>query len=389
MTPKNEPERVLRQSGHPITGPGNDFSRRQFLKLIGITIAGISAWVFYAEQRGLGDLDHHRTGRRAGRRRPNPLRGLQEVRTGLHGVQRRKGIPEHGADKGGSEPQLRACVFTRQYGQGNWGNGLIIQDIVQAMSPSGAVRERLSQRRHRGEAADERPGGGCRQKCIGCKMCQRACPWEMMSFDRIRTRPQNVFYAMGTPSASRPVHRRSLTYVAWRESTGKASTEGGPDDRCFAREGAGLQRVPQEAERRRCACDGKHTEDGPARCCGLTYRPGKSQPRIPSKNTEDYMAGTGIGYKVIWDEVSGGNQAVRPGKQDRLWHRPVGRDGRSLQWKDRHHDACGRPAGRGRLVASGTWGPVCRRAEVCRVRCRHHRRKGGPAGVALDCGREG
>jgi NAD-dependent dihydropyrimidine dehydrogenase PreA subunit len=43
MNPQNEPERVL-EDILSITGSGNSFSRRQFLKLSGATIAGISAW---------------------------------------------------------------------------------------------------------------------------------------------------------------------------------------------------------------------------------------------------------------------------------------------------------------------------------------------------------
>ena len=59
------------------------------------------------------------------------------------------------------------------------------------------------------------------KKCIGCKMCQRACPWEMMSFDSDTKKATKCFLCDGKPKCVEACPAEALIYVAWRDLTDK------------------------------------------------------------------------------------------------------------------------------------------------------------------------
>jgi Fe-S-cluster-containing hydrogenase component 2 len=60
-----------------------------------------------------------------------------------------------------------------------------------------------------------------RNKCIGCKMCLRACPWEMLSFDPDTNKAVKCFLCDGTPKCVEACPSGALTYVAWLDLTDK------------------------------------------------------------------------------------------------------------------------------------------------------------------------
>ena len=41
-------------------------------------------------------------------------------------------------------------------------------------------------------------------KCIGCGLCQKACPWDMMSFDREKQKASKCFLCDGEPKCVKP-----------------------------------------------------------------------------------------------------------------------------------------------------------------------------------------
>lgn len=107
-----------------------------------------------------------------------------------------------------------------QRGQGTWGNGLVIQDVCkQCPHPVPCANACPN------DAIDVRPPTNARvvdpDKCIGCKMCQRACPWEMMSFDADTNKATKCFLCDGNPKCVEACPAEALSYVAWRDLTDK------------------------------------------------------------------------------------------------------------------------------------------------------------------------
>ena len=111
-----------------------------------------------------------------------------------------------------------AGLYIRQGGQGNWGNGLIIQDICkQCPHPVPCANACPN------DAIVVKPPLNARvvdaQKCIGCRMCQRACPWEMMSFDPDTNTATKCFLCDGKPKCVEACPAEALAFVAWRDLT--------------------------------------------------------------------------------------------------------------------------------------------------------------------------
>ena len=111
-------------------------------------------------------------------------------------------------------------LYTEPRAQGNWGNGLIIQDLCkQCPHPVPCANACPN------DAIVVKPPTNARvvdaDKCIGCKMCQRACPWEMMSFDQDENKATKCFLCNGTPKCVEACPAEALQYVAWRDLTNK------------------------------------------------------------------------------------------------------------------------------------------------------------------------
>jgi Fe-S-cluster-containing dehydrogenase component len=107
-----------------------------------------------------------------------------------------------------------------QRGQGNWGNGLVVQDLCkQCPHPVPCANACPN------DAIVVKPPTNARvvdlDKCIGCKMCQRACPWEMMTFDSDTDKASKCFLCDGSPKCVEACPSGALTYVAWSDWTDK------------------------------------------------------------------------------------------------------------------------------------------------------------------------
>lgn len=105
------------------------------------------------------------------------------------------------------------------HAQGNWGNGLIVQDLCkQCPHPVPCANACPN------DAIVASSFGNARvvdpDKCIGCKMCLRACPWEMMSFDSDTNKAVKCFLCEGNPKCVEACPSGALGYVAWRDLTG-------------------------------------------------------------------------------------------------------------------------------------------------------------------------
>jgi Fe-S-cluster-containing dehydrogenase component len=111
-------------------------------------------------------------------------------------------------------------AFQGQYGQGNWGNGLITQDACKQCPHPVPCADACPN-----DAIVVKPPTNARvvdeTKCIGCKMCQRACPWEMMTFDTDTNKATKCFLCNGKPKCVEACPAEALAYVAWRDLTDK------------------------------------------------------------------------------------------------------------------------------------------------------------------------
>jgi Fe-S-cluster-containing dehydrogenase component len=105
-------------------------------------------------------------------------------------------------------------------GQGAWGSGLIVQDLCK-QCPHPVPCANICPE----DAIAVAPSSGARminvEKCTGCRICLKACPWEMISFDRDSRKATKCHLCNGKPKCVEACPAESLSYVPWRDLTGK------------------------------------------------------------------------------------------------------------------------------------------------------------------------
>jgi Fe-S-cluster-containing dehydrogenase component len=57
------------------------------------------------------------------------------------------------------------------------------------------------------------------ERCQGCRICQRACPWEMMVFDEAAGVASKCYLCGGEPECVEACPSGALRYVSWRDLT--------------------------------------------------------------------------------------------------------------------------------------------------------------------------
>lgn len=57
-------------------------------------------------------------------------------------------------------------------------------------------------------------------RCTGCRLCAKACPWEMMAFDEERSKASKCFLCAGAPECVAACPTGALRYVPWRDLSG-------------------------------------------------------------------------------------------------------------------------------------------------------------------------
>jgi len=104
-------------------------------------------------------------------------------------------------------------------GQGNWGNGLVVQDLCK-QCPHPVPCANICPE----DAIVVAPEGKARmvdlEKCTGCRICLKACPWEMISFDPDTQKATKCHLCSGKPKCVEACPAGSLSFVYWRDLTG-------------------------------------------------------------------------------------------------------------------------------------------------------------------------
>jgi len=105
-------------------------------------------------------------------------------------------------------------------GHGNLGDGLIVQNLClqcphpvpcATICPENAI---VVSPVHKARTVDP-------EKCTGCGICLRACPWEMISCDPDTRKATKCDLCRGKPKCVAGCPAGSLRYVSWRDLTGK------------------------------------------------------------------------------------------------------------------------------------------------------------------------
>ncbi len=110
---------------------------------------------------------------------------------------------------------------------GTWGDGLVVQGVCRqcphpvpcaTACPENAI------------VSDPRTGARVvdTERCVGCRLCQQACPWDMMSFNEERQKASKCFLCNGKPKCVEACPSGALRFAPWRDITGEAPPTAGP-----------------------------------------------------------------------------------------------------------------------------------------------------------------
>ena len=102
--------------------------------------------------------------------------------------------------------------------RGTWGNGLVVQGVCRQCPHPVPCEMACPQ-----DAIQADPKTGARvvdaQSCVGCRLCQRACPWDMITFDEQRQIASKCFLCHGKPKCVEACPAGALRFVPWRDLT--------------------------------------------------------------------------------------------------------------------------------------------------------------------------
>jgi Fe-S-cluster-containing dehydrogenase component len=109
-------------------------------------------------------------------------------------------------------------LLTYREGRGNWGDGLVVQDLCK-QCPHPVPCANICPE----NAIIAAPAGKARmvdlEKCTGCKICLKACPWEMISFDPDTRKATKCHLCSGKPKCVEACPAEALSYVPWQDLT--------------------------------------------------------------------------------------------------------------------------------------------------------------------------
>ena len=201
--------------------PSHLFSRRQILKLGGISIVGASAFAPLLARSATKPLIIMEKAQGIVIADPATCVGCGRCELACTEFNDGKAAPtlsrikvDRNANFGSDD------LFAWREGQGVWGNGLIIQDLCKQCPHPVPCADICPE-----DAIVVAPSTGARMinmdRCTGCKICLKACPWEMISFDPDSRKATKCHLCNGKPKCVEACPADSLSYVPWRDLTGK------------------------------------------------------------------------------------------------------------------------------------------------------------------------
>jgi Fe-S-cluster-containing dehydrogenase component len=141
-------------------------------------------------------------------------------------------------NNGKADPKLARIKVGRNMfygpdGAGNGGrehrgfanDGLAIQDVCRQCKHPVPCATACPQ-----NAIIAQPGSGTRivdeSRCVGCRICQRACPWNMMTFDEDKGTASKCFLCNGHPKCVEACPAQAIQYVPWSDRSRVDPTRG-------------------------------------------------------------------------------------------------------------------------------------------------------------------
>jgi Fe-S-cluster-containing dehydrogenase component len=202
-------------------GPNHPVTRRRFLQLSGITIVGISALSPLIARGSVKPLIIMKQAQ--GIVIADPTKCVACRRCELACTE---------FNDGKAKPSMARIKLARNMnfgpkgayaglnGEGNWGRGLVTQDVCKQCPHPVPCADACPN-----DAITVNPPVNARVvdpwKCLGCRMCQKACPWEMMSFETDTKTATKCFLCDGKPKCVEACPAEALTYAPWRDLTDK------------------------------------------------------------------------------------------------------------------------------------------------------------------------
>ena len=198
----------------------DQYSRRQFLKLSGISVIGISALGPVLAQGAVTPLIIVEQAKGIVVSDPAKCVGCGRCELACTEFNDGKAAPALSRIKVGRNLTFGPTeVFAWREGQGNWGDGLVVQELCKQCPHPVPCANACPE-----DAIVVSPHGNARivdpDKCTGCKICLRACPWEMISFDPVSRKATKCFLCDGKPKCVEACPAEALTYTPWRDLTG-------------------------------------------------------------------------------------------------------------------------------------------------------------------------
>ncbi|MGA2225221.1 MAG: 4Fe-4S dicluster domain-containing protein [Syntrophobacteraceae bacterium] len=205
-----------------IIAPGQPVSRRKVLKLCGATAAGMASWSFFGPAAA-GSVPIIITEQSHGLVIGDPTRCVACRRCELACTDFNDGKSSPATSRIKVRRNINfgpAGLYSGQRTHGDWGTGLIVQDFCKQCPHPVPCADACPN-----AAIEVKPPINARvidpEKCTGCKICLKACPWEMISFDPETTKATKCFLCNGRPKCVEACPAEALTYVSWVDLTGK------------------------------------------------------------------------------------------------------------------------------------------------------------------------